>query len=124
MERKLDMWSFGNDKQTADGLFELASLKIKTATCSLYLDCEKYGLGLSILCNWDKTKSLLIRTTKLYICKFCEVSKEHAFKEGEDDRTYESWKSIHSEFFEKECKENGLKFCDDTLIVCEEFELA
>ena len=63
----------------------------------------------------------IIKTTKVYVVSFNEVSKEHAYKEGEGDKSLDYWKRVHEDFFGKCLNEVGLKFTPDMKIVCEEF---
>ena len=55
--------------------------------------------------------------------KFSEIEEECAAKEGEGDQTLEGWKKVHRKEFEAKCEEYGIEFSEDTLILCEEFEV-
>lgn len=55
------------------------------------------------------------------VVPFNEISKEHAYKEGEGDKTLDYWKRVHGDFFSKCLNEVGLKFTFDMKVVCEEF---
>ena len=48
---------------------------------------------------------------------------EHAYKEGEGDRSLEYWRKVHEEFFTEELESIDQKFNEDIKLVCEEFEL-
>ncbi len=121
-QQDVEDWSFGADKQTADELFDLVVCGKKTATSSLYNEKSKDEMGFSILTNFDKTRRAIICTTKTYITKFNKVNSQHAFKEGEKDRTLKSWRIVHKEFFEMELKKKNLRFNENCDIECEEFE--
>ena len=116
-------WHFGDNKKMADELFNLVLKGEKTATSYLYYKNNKLNQGFSILTNWDKTKKIILETTKIYKTTFDKVTKEHAFKEGEKDKTLKSWQTIHKKFFKKELALQGLNFCDNIKIVCEEFKI-
>lgn len=121
----MEKWCFLDNKEESDYLFELVKVGVKTATSYLFID-NKQLLNenpVSILTNWDKTEELKINTTKIYKCKFKEISKEHAFKEGEGDKTLKHWKKVHKKFFIKECERLNKKFSEGIEIVCEEFEI-
>lgn len=60
-----------------------------------------------------KQKKIILQTTKIYKTTFDNVTEEHAFKEGEKDKTLKSWKSIHKEFFSKELLLKGIPFNDN-----------
>lgn len=51
------------------------------------------------------------------------ISEEHAYREGEGDRTLDYWRSVHREFFLEELKEIGKTFDEGLEVVCEEFEV-
>ena len=94
----------------------------KTATSWLY-DVNDKVEDFSVLTNWDGSEKILLATKKFEIKRFCEVSKEHAYKEGEGDRSLKEWQKIHKKFFQSECSQKGFDFDENTLIACEEFEV-
>lgn len=110
-------------KKMADELFNLVLKGDKTATSYLYNKNDKLNKGFSILTNWDKTKKIILETTKIYKTTFDNVTEEHAFKEGEKDKTLKSWKTIHKVFFSKELSLKGIPFNDNIDIICEEFKM-
>ena len=116
-------WHFGDNKKTADELFQLVLNGDKSATPHLYNKGEKLHKGFSILTNWNKTKKILIQTTKIYITTFEKVTQEHAFKEGEKDKSLKSWKAVHRKFFTKELNNKNIKFTNSCNIICEEFKI-
>ena len=121
-----DAWSFGDD---ADKLAQLVKDGIKTATCSAYCfyEMEEEDLpeagAYSIILDSDDQAVCIIRTTKVYITSFNEVTADHAFKEGEGDRSLEYWRDVHKSFFTEELKEVNLPFDEEMKLVCEEFEV-
>lgn len=118
---KYESWKFAGGKRICDNLFYLVKTGEKTATSYLYEDDLQNNL--SVLTNWKEDEKLLLKTTKVEIKRFCEVSAEFAFKEGENDKSLKSWRKIHKRFFKKRCKTKKIKFDENTLIVCEEFEV-
>ena len=116
-------WHFGDNKKMADELFDLVLKGDKTATSCLYNKNDKLNQGFSILTNWDKSKKIILQTSKIYKTTFDKVTKEHAFKEGEKDKTLKSWKTIHKAFFSKELSLKGIPFNDNIDIICEEFKM-
>lgn len=121
-----EAWSFGDDP---DGLAKLVYDGIKTATSSLYIfygleneELPKVGEYSVILDSKDEAVCI-IQTTKVYIVPFDEVTKEHAYKEGERNRTLEDYRDIHESFFGNECKMINIKFNEKMLVVCEEFQV-
>ncbi len=122
-QQEVEDWCFADDKETADLLFNLVKKGDKTATSYIYEEHMKLNKGFSILTNWDKTERILLQTTKIYVTPFKKVTRQHAYKEGEDDKTIKSWKNIHNRFFSEQLSKHGLLFQDDTKIVCEEFNV-
>lgn len=121
-----DAWAFGED---ADRLAELVKKGIKTATSSLLCFYELEGEGLpnvgqyNIILDSNEDAVCIIRTVKVYVTTFDKISEEHAYKEGEGNRSLEYWKNVHREFFTEELKTIGKPFTPDVEIVCEEFEV-
>ena len=121
-----DDWAFGG---APDALAELVLNGIKTATASAYPIYEQEQEPLpkagdySVILNTKGEAVCIIRTTKVYVVPFREVGADHAFREGEDDRSLESWREVHRDFFTRELAEAGLPFTTDMLVVCETFTL-
>lgn len=119
-------WNYGAEP---DELARLTFEEIKTATASAYEDyaLEKEDLPqegeLSIVLDADDEAVCIIKITKVLVVPFLEVSEEHAFKEGEGDRSLRYWREVHKVFFEASYKESGLTFHDNIPVVCEEFEV-
>lgn len=95
----------------------------KTATSYLFFENTKISEGFSILTNWNKTKRIIILTTKAYISTFNKISAEHAQKEGEGDKSLDMWKNIHKKFFSKELQKYNMPFDENCKVVCEEFKV-
>ena len=52
------------------------------------------------------------------------ITEEHAWKEGEGDRTLAYWRKVHTDFFKHVYKEAlNMAFTEEKLIVYEEFEV-
>ena len=57
------------------------------------------------------------------VVPFDEVDEEHAYLEGEGDRSLEYWREVHERFFtEHATHDRG--FATDMPIVCERFRVA
>ena len=119
-------WQFGSDP---DELADLVRKGIKTATCSSYELYLKTGESVpkagdcSIVLDSKDEAVCIIRTTKVYIEEFDRVSAEHAYKEGEGDRSLEYWRKVHVDFLTSELASIDMEFDEHTRLVCEEFEL-
>ena len=66
---------------------------------------------------------MYVKTVKVYVTEFHQVSEEHAYKEGEGDRSLEYWRKVHTDFLTRELETLHLTFTENTKVVCEEFEL-
>lgn len=116
-------YAYGANSHDADVLSDLINRKIKTATTSIYDSSEDVPtVGMySIVLNGKNEPVCVVQNKTVEIMPFKNVSAEHAYLEGEGDRSYEYWHKVHQDFFTWECKEAGKKFTDDTEVVCETF---
>ena len=121
-----ESWSFGG---VPDELAALVKNGEKTATCSaydLYLaegePIPKEG-DYSVILDSKGEAVCIVKTTKVYVTAFNRVSHNHAYKEGEGDRSLEYWRKVHIDFLTRELAEINKVFTENTLVVCEEFEL-
>ena len=76
----------------------------------------------SIVTDWAGTPHCVIRTTKVTILPFQNVTWELCKKEGEDE-SLESWQRGHMHFFTEDGKAEGYEFTPEMPVVFEEFEL-
>jgi len=121
-----EAWPF---EEAPDKLAGLVLQGIKTATCSAY-DLYRINNELlpqegdySIILNSGEEAVCIIKTFKAYVTEFNKVSEEHAFKEGEGDRSLEYWRKVHADFLMNELASVGKSFDGNTKVVCEEFEV-
>ena len=119
-----EAWAFGDD---ADKLAQLTLDGTKSATASAYplyeLEDEELPKAgeYSVILDSQDNAVCVIKTIKVYVAPFDEVSERHAYKEGEGDRSLAYWRKVHEEFFQSELKEAGLVFDEKMDVVCEEF---
>lgn len=124
-----DVWQFLDGEKGCDRLASLVLAGIKTATSTVYKTFEIDDMKVpevgdySIILDSEEVPLFIIRDTKVEIKKFGEIDSEFAKKEGEGDQSLDYWKKVHKNYFGKKCEEYGIGFDDDTLILCEEFEL-
>lgn len=127
---KPSFFSFGNTEEMADELSELVVKKIKTGTSSGYdlYKKEKEPLPkvgqLDVVLNGKNEPVCIIKNINVTILPFSEITEEHAWKEGEGDRTLAYWRKVHADFFKHVYKEAlNMAFTEEKLIVYEEFEV-
>lgn len=121
-----EIYSFGNTEQMANELARLVIIGQKTATTSaieLYEPDEhvpQVGDYNVILDGRDRPIAIT-KTTACTIVKYNQVDAEHAFLEGEGDRTLDYWRSAHEAFFKAEYAEVGRIFEPAIDCLCERF---
>ena len=125
VEGEYETWCFGAD---ADRLAELVLAGKKTATSSAYpiyvvenAPLPKVG-EYSIILDSHENAVCFVRTTKVYVVPFDEVSSYHAYREGEGDLSLEYWREVHRAFFLTEMNAIDKNFDEKMKVVCEEFE--
>ena len=121
-------WAFGATPEQADELLALVLEGVKTATAAALWDYEAEGdalpqaRALSIVLDGAGHPRALLETTDVAVVAFDDVSAEHAFLEGEGDRSLDHWREVHERFFtEQSMHDRG--FSPDMPIVLERFRL-
>lgn len=123
-----EAWAFGATAEQADDLLELVSRGTKTAMASSLWDYETAGdtlprIGdLSVVLDGRGVPRAVIGTTDVRVIPFDEVGAEHAFAEGEGERTLCAWREEHERFW-REHSPSVPPFARDMPVVCERFEM-
>ena len=111
----------------ADLLADLVLRGKKTATASAY---DLYALEdeplpqegtFDVILDSQNQAVCIVEITKVSVQPFNQVSADHAYKEGEGDKSLAYWRQVHEEFFTKWLEEVGLTFTPDSKVVLEEF---
>lgn len=124
-----DIWKFCGGGPFADELAELTLQGVKTATASAMIayDTAKEPIPVvgchSVVLYDDDRAACVIRDTKVSVVPFDRVSPEHAYKEGEGDRSLDYWREIHRRFFAPDYEAVGLPFDERGECVLEEFRV-
>nr|WP_040286042.1 ASCH domain-containing protein [Sporosarcina koreensis] len=122
-------WGFGDSEEMADTLAALVADGTKTATASNY---KMYELGdeplpkvgqYDIVLDGSGSAVAVIRCVAVDVLPFNEVPAEHAYLEGEGDRSLGYWRDVHEDFFTREFIAEGMEFQEDIPVVCERFEV-
>ena len=79
--------------------------------------------GYSVILDSRDEAACIVENTKVYVVPFDEVTADHAFKEGEGDRSLTYWRKVHEAFFTACMEEAGLTFDENMKVVCEEFRV-
>jgi uncharacterized protein YhfF len=98
-------WAFGDTPEQANSLLALVLSGVKTATSGALWDYEAEGEelptpgSLGIVTDGGGVPHALVVTTHVEIVPFDQVSAEHAYLEGEGDRSLGTWREVHEQFF-------------------------
>lgn len=126
-EAHYDAWCYGSS--TPDFLAKLTLAGTKTATASAYPmyqyeQCELPQVGeYNLILDTSGAAVCITKTTCVTVVPFRQVTAEHAYKEGEGDRSLSYWRAVHATVFTAELHEINLVFSEDMLVVCQEFEV-
>ena len=121
---EIDVWAFGVE---ADLLADLALKGEKIATASAYDLYALEGESLpregtfDIILDSENQAVCIVEITKVSVEPFNQVSDDHAFKEGEGDRSLAYWRQVHEDFFTEWLREAELTFTPESKVVLEEF---
>lgn len=77
---------------------------------------------IAIVTDWNGNPKAIIRTTKVEIVKYKDITPEYAQLEGEGNKTLEYWKKVHWDYYTEEMNKFGEKPNEEMKIVCEYFE--
>lgn len=121
---EIDAWAFGVE---ADLLADLVLKREKTATASAYdlyaLESESLPQEgtFDVILDSQNQAVCIVEITKVSVEPFNQVSAQHAFKEGEGDKSLAYWRQVHEGFFRDCLGEAGLTFTPESKVVLEEF---
>ena len=124
----LEKWHFELTEGACNYLLDLVLKGQKKATASSVLGYQIEGEeipkegNLSVITDWDGNPRCVIKTTRVRIIPYKDITFDIAKLEGEDD-TLESWRKNHEKFFTEEGKDLGYKFSEEMKVIFEEFEV-
>ena len=76
----------------------------------------------NIILNGSGEPVCITQTKVVYIMPYNLITPEHAWHEGEGDRSYRYWKEVHDRFICEEYKSVGKIFYEQAPMLCEVFE--
>ncbi len=124
----VEVFRFGRDERESERLLKLVLRGKKRASTNSYLAYEIDGDDIpkkgeySIVTDWDGVPRCVIKTTRVSIIPFNEITLEQARKEN-DDKTLEEWQNKHRDFFVTHGAMVGYEFSEDMSVVYEEFRV-
>ncbi|MGB0953602.1 MAG: ASCH domain-containing protein [Planctomycetota bacterium] len=120
---------FCAEKEAANTCADLVRAGIKVATCSLKYWYDQGGLPmpkvghLMVVTDWDGNPISIIETTSVTVRRFCDVGEEHAYLEGEGDRTLAYWRRAHWDFFTADLADEEMEPSEEMELVLEGFKV-
>ena len=120
--------SFSDNETEATELSALVNQGIKRATAPALWSFEKTGTqiprvgGVFLVVDGKGNAVCIVKTTKVSIVPFDEITESNAYREGEGDRSLEYWRRVHIAFYKRQFEGLGLAFEESMPIVFEEFE--
>ena len=124
-----DAWGFGDSPELIDQLLALVLSGRKRASCNLLKETELEGWpetevgAYNIILDGAGHPRAVIRTISVQRCAFRDVTEEHAYREGEDDRTLESFLREHEKYYTRVGQRLDFEFHEDMEVEMESFEL-
>ena len=121
---EIDAWAFGEEP---DLLADLVLKGEKTATASAYDLYALEGESLpqegtfDVILDSQNQAVCIVEITRVSVESFNQVSAQHAYKEGEGDKSLTYWRQVHEDFFTDCLGEAGLIFRPESKVVLEEF---
>ena len=110
---EIDAWAFGVE---ADLLADLVLRGEKTATASAY---DLYAVEdeplpqegtFDVILDSQNQAVCIVEVTKVSVQPFHQVSADHAYKEGEGDKSLAYWRQVHEDFFKDCFRGSGTNF--------------
>ena len=83
----------------------------------------------SVITDWEGLGICIIKTSRVSVVLFNQVSPDFAAREGEGDGSLAYWKKVHRKAFTRDLEEvnrttgSRYSFTEDMPVVCEEFML-
>lgn len=117
-----------DNKKDADECAVLVVSKIKQATSPSVWWFEKNNESLpkvgdlAIVTDWEGIPKAIVKTTRVEVVKFKDISPEYARIEGEGDGSLAYWKKVHWEYYTNEMSAFQEYPTEEMKIVCEYFE--
>jgi len=125
----IDAYGIGDTPELKQELLNLVLDRKKRASTSLVKESELEGwpepeVGqYNVILDGSDKPAAVIKTVSIRRCMFSEVDEEHAYWEGEDDRTLESYIREHTKYYTRRGEALGFEFTPNMEVVLDRFEL-
>jgi uncharacterized protein YhfF len=127
--REMDVFYFGDGPELAAKLAHLVARGVKRGTTGWVDATEREGstiphVGMvSLVTDGFGYPQCAIRTERVEYLRFADIGAEHAWAEGEGDRTLENWREGHLAYFHREAAQLGLTFTEEVQVFFEHFRV-
>ncbi len=124
-----DAWGFGDNPDLMDELLGYVLQGIKRSSTSLLKESELQGYpeekpgDYNIILDGRDEPVAVIETVSVRRVKYRDVDAEHAYWEGEGDRTLETYFLEHDKYYRRIGEALGFEFNKDMLVDLVRFEL-
>ena len=124
-----DAWGFGDDPVLMDELLGYVLKGIKRTSTDLLKESELEGWPTNhegeynIILDGRDLPAAVIKTVSVRRVKYRDVDADHAYWEGEGDRTLETYFMEHDKYYKRRGEALGFEFNKDMLVDLVSFEL-
>ena len=124
-----DAWGFGDNPELMDELLGYVLNGIKQTSTSLHIESELEGWPMehegeyNIILDGRNMPAPVIKTMSVRRVKYRDVDADHAYWEGEGDRTLETYFLEHDKYYLRRGEALGFEFNKDMLVDLNRFEL-
>ena len=124
-----DAWGFGDNPELMDELLGYILQGRKRSSTSLLKESELQGYpedkegDYNIILDGKEKPIAVIETVSVKRVKYRDVDADHAYWEGEGDRTLETYFKEHDKYYQRVGKTLGFTFHKDMLVDLVRFEL-
>ena len=124
-----DAWGFGDNPELMDELLGYVLQGVKRSSTSLLKESELQGYPVdkvgdyNIILNGRDEPVAVIKTVSVRRVKYRDVDAEHAYWEGEGDRTLETYFLEHDKYYRRVGEALCFEFNKDMLVDLVRFEL-
>ncbi len=119
---------FCDNEKDANECARLVKKGIKRATSHSLLGLQlrkeplpKVG-DFMVVTDWEGKAKCIVKTTSVKLVPYFNIDEEFAKIEGEGDKSLDSWKKAHWEYYTRELAKFGKVPHESMIIVCEIFE--
>jgi uncharacterized protein YhfF len=125
----VDAWGFGDNPELVDELLGYVLEGIKRTSTSLVKETELEGWPMdkvgdnNIILDGQDNPAVVIKNVSVRRVKYRDVDADHAFWEGEGNRTLETYFMEHDKYYKRRGEALGFEFNKDMLVDLVRFEL-